>query len=79
MVAQDQVLYVPTVLVSDGSDFFVLAARDASPDEGLSRVPTSGGAPVSIGAANSIAITDGCLFAIDYVNGVYSVAPSYTP
>ena len=79
MLAQDQLLYAPTALVFDGGDFFVLAAEDVSFDEGLSRVSASGGAPVSIGRANSMAITDGCLFAIDYVNGVYSVAPSYTP
>jgi hypothetical protein len=79
MLAQDPLLYLPTALVFDGSDFFVLAAGDASPDEGLSRVSASGGAPVSVGMANSIVVTEGCLFAIDFVNGVYSVAPSYSP
>jgi hypothetical protein len=79
MLAQDALLYLPTALVFDGSDFFVLAAEDVSFDEGLSRVSASGGAPVSIGTANSIVITEGCLFAIDYMKGVYSVASSYSP
>lgn len=77
--AKDQLLFPATTLVSDGSDFFVLAAVDISFDENLSRVSPSGGAPVFIGGADSIAITDGCLFVLDYGKGVYSVATSYTP
>jgi hypothetical protein len=78
-VAQDQLFYGPRAMIFDGSEFFVLNTEDASPDGALSRVPGSGGKPASIGSANAMVVTTGCLFAIDFEEGLYSVATSYAP
>jgi hypothetical protein len=79
MLARDQLLYSPTALAFDGSNFFVLRTYDFSPSHRLSRVPRDGGSPVAIGSANSIAVTNGCLYATNFESGVYGEASSYTP
>jgi hypothetical protein len=79
MSSQDPLLYPAGAVVFDGSAFFVLDVHDASLDEGLARVSADGAQSVSLGGANGIAVSGGCLFVIDFIQGVYSVATSYTP
>lgn len=78
-LAQDSLLYAPAGLVFDGHDFFVTSAQDASFSARVVRVPATGGTPIVIGSANSLVVADGCLYATNFLNGVYSVASSYTP
>jgi hypothetical protein len=71
--------YWPRAMIFDNSEFFVVNTEDTSADGQLSSVGASGGAPSMIGSADSIVVANGCLFAIDYWSGVYSVAASQTP
>jgi hypothetical protein len=61
-------------MVFDGTSFFVTVGVDASFDGPLTRVPAQGGTPVVVGQADGAVVAGGCLYAIDFLDGVYSVA-----
>jgi hypothetical protein len=78
-LARDPALYRATRMVFDGTSFFVTAGADVSVDGPLTRTAAAGGAPILLGSANGVAVAGGSVYALDYIDGVYSVPTSCRP
>jgi hypothetical protein len=66
-------------MLFDSGNFFVTTLMDTAADGNLTRIPAAGGSPSLIHPADTFVIADGCLYAIDYFGGIYTVATSGGP
>jgi hypothetical protein len=78
-IAESPLFYLPRRMLFDGESFFVTTALDASLDGDLSRVPAAGGKPTLIAHADTMAIAGGCVYALDYFDGISTIASSGSP
>lgn len=66
-------------LTFDGSTFYVVIGGDTSFDGSLTTMPAAGGTSRSLARANHFFVDDACIFWLDWLEGISSVAKPVGP